>query len=136
MIFGGIEEETGECFIWPVERRDAATLLTLIQCYILPGTIIVSDCWRAYGGIGNLPEGYQHLTVNHSVNFVDPESGAHTNLIEQLWQKFKRRHKHEFGTARTVFEGYVSDFCWRQRFKGPDIFFHLWSQISSHYPLK
>ncbi|KAI6194146.1 DDE-Tnp-IS1595 domain-containing protein [Aphelenchoides besseyi] len=58
MIFGGIEEETGECFIWPMERRDSETLLALIQKYIMPGTTIISDCWRAYGGIANLPEGY------------------------------------------------------------------------------
>lgn len=136
MIFGGIEEEGGECFIWSVERRDASTLLTLIECYILPGTTIVSDCWRAYRRIEQLPEGYRHLTVNHSVNFVDPDTGARTNSIEQLWQKFKKRHKNEFGTARTVFEGYVSDFCWRRRFKGPDTFFHFWSQVASYYDIQ
>lgn len=70
------------------------------------------------------------------MNFVDPDTGAHTQNVESLWQKFKRRHKHEFGTARTLFKGYVADFCWRQRFKGPDIFYHLWSQISSYYPVE
>lgn len=124
-VFGGVEEETGECFVWPVERRDAGILLPLIQCYILPGTTIVSDCWRAYGGIENLPEGYQHLTVNHSINFVDPETGAHTQNVESPWQKFKQRHRHEYGTARSLFESCVSDYCWRQRFSQTATYYNI-----------
>ena len=43
-----------------------------IQRFILPGTHIVSDGWRAYNNIVNLNNGvYTHATVNHSENFVD-----------------------------------------------------------------
>ncbi len=34
-------------------------------------TAIVSDCCLSYFGIEN--EDYNHLTVNHTYNFVDPE---------------------------------------------------------------
>ncbi|KAL3083511.1 hypothetical protein niasHS_011313 [Heterodera schachtii] len=40
--------------------------------YIEPGSIIHSDIWRAYGGIPQLPNGYQHLIVNLQQNFVNP----------------------------------------------------------------
>ena len=45
----------------------------------------------AYNTLGML--GYQHLTVNHTYNFVDPITGAYTNHIESVWQKAKQKHK-------------------------------------------
>ncbi|KAK0043046.1 OTU domain-containing protein 4 [Biomphalaria pfeifferi] len=62
----------------------------------------MSDCWRSYDCLNS--EGYRHLTVNHSYNFVNPETKAHTQHIERLWRKVKwnipkadnKRH-HMFG---------------------------------------
>ena len=34
-------------------------------------------------------EGFQHLTVNHSYNFFDPTTGAHSNSVENLWWQIK-----------------------------------------------
>uniref|UniRef100_A0A915EJI9 Uncharacterized protein n=1 Tax=Ditylenchus dipsaci TaxID=166011 RepID=A0A915EJI9_9BILA len=43
------------------------------------------------------------------------------------------RHKKEFGTSRALFQSYISDFVWRKKFNGPDIMFHLWSQIAEFF---
>jgi len=45
-IFGGVERDTGNVFLIPVERRDKETLLEAIKDWILPGTTIISDCWK------------------------------------------------------------------------------------------
>ena len=34
-------------------------------------------------------KGYQHLKVNHSINFKDPLTGAHRNTIESTWNALK-----------------------------------------------
>lgn len=81
-IFGGYERESKKIFIVPVEDRTETTLLACIKEWILPGTIIVSDCWKSYNCLSN--EGFQHLTVNHSYNFVDPESGEKYFKYRQL----------------------------------------------------
>ena len=86
-VFVGREKnDKTKIFMEPVEDRTADTLLAIIQKWILPGSIIWSDCWKAYGKIPNLPEGYKHGTVNHSTNFVNPETGVCTNHIESDWR--------------------------------------------------
>lgn len=47
-IFGGIERGSKNMFMEMVPDRSATTLLEVIKRKILPGTIIMSDCWKAY----------------------------------------------------------------------------------------
>ena len=73
--------------------------------------------------------------MNHSIEFVNSETGEHTNTIESTWQKFKNGHKKRFGTHRSLFATYLCDFLWRREFGGPDILFHFWSQVAMLYPV-
>ena len=85
---------TGECFLVEVEHRDAATLLPLIQQYIRPGSVVFSDEWAAYRRITETT-GMTHQTVNHSIHFVDPATGAHTQGVEGMWSCCKRLLREE-----------------------------------------
>ena len=118
-VFGGICRETKECFVVPVNSRDKATLLPIIQDRILPGTCVMSDLWRAYDCLND--EGFQHLTVNHSLNFVDPDTGAHTPNIENTWWVAKRSLP-QTGRSRDMFENYLLEFLWRRHYRTHDSF--------------
>lgn len=112
-VFGGIERESKECFFKCVADRTANTLIDIIKEYILPGTTVISDCWKAYSSLNN--EGFPHLTVNHSVNFVDPDTGAHTNTIESTWRALKKSlPKH--GTTKNLYDTYFAQYCVRKQF--------------------
>uniref|UniRef100_A0A0A9X570 Putative transposase-like protein HI_1328.1 n=1 Tax=Lygus hesperus TaxID=30085 RepID=A0A0A9X570_LYGHE len=92
------------------------TLLSCIEERILPGTTIISDLWASCNGIPNIPEmQFQHLTVNHTEHFVDPKTGANTQMIESLWASAKRRNKRECGTSRDLLDSYLCEFMWRRR---------------------
>ena len=86
-VFGMIERESGVCILVPVETRNSATLIPIIRNHVLPGTTIISDCWKAYGSLQSID--FNHLTVNHGMNFVDPDSGARTQYIECLWRDLR-----------------------------------------------
>ena len=131
-VFGGIDTTTHEGFLVAVPQRDAATLLPILQQYVRPGTTVISDFWAAYNTIGNI--GYQHLTVNHSVNFVDPVTHATTNHVESMWGRAKQRNKRECGTHRSLLTSYLLEFMWRQQF-GKDPFQKLLEHIREAYPV-
>lgn len=97
-----------------VEKRDAATLLPIIENVVRPGSIVYSDEWRAYRQIQ--PKlGLQHETVNHSVNFVDPGTGVHTQSIESYWTKTKYTFKVMKGVAADSLPSYLEERMWRDR---------------------
>jgi transposase-like protein len=107
-VFGGVERGSGKTFLVPVPDRTADTLMKFIHKWIEPGTIVISDCWAAYRDVGSI--GYTHLTVNHSVCFVDPDTGAHTNTVESLWRAVKdfirpynRQKDYEFHLVHYMF---------------------------------
>jgi transposase-like protein len=90
-VVGEIDRTTGQCFVVEVTNRNKATLERIIVDRIEPGSIIFTDCWRGYSGIGDLPQGYQHGTVNHFYEFEDEEFRfLHTQNIEALWGSLKR----------------------------------------------
>lgn len=110
-VFGGVERESGKCFMMTVEKRDRATLLPIIKDWILPGSTIISDCWKSYDTLNQ--EGYTHLTVNHSKNFKDPITGACSNAIEGTWSALKRSINPS-GRRKLFFNGYLSKYVFRR----------------------
>lgn len=65
----------------------ASTLLSVIKEWIRPGSIILSDYWKAYDCLDQ--HDYVHLKVNHSLHFKDRETNVHTNSIESSWRAAK-----------------------------------------------
>ncbi|GFX33363.1 putative transposase-like protein [Trichonephila clavipes] len=80
-VCGGVERKTERCFLVAVHDKMAETLLGLIESWIEPGTTVISDCWKSYERLSE--RGYHHLTVNHSLKFVDSETRA------QTWQSYQ-----------------------------------------------
>ncbi|KII60848.1 hypothetical protein RF11_00600 [Thelohanellus kitauei] len=71
-------------FFGAVERHDHS------KERIARGSIIISDCWKAYNELSEC--GYIHLTVNHSQNFIDRQDRfIHTQNIENFWRLAKNR---------------------------------------------
>lgn len=131
-VFGGICRETKESFLYVVPDRSAATLLPIICAAIRPGTTVMSDEWRSYR---NVPiHGYDHRTVNHRYNFVNPDDGTHTQTIESHWRNAKLRNKKQFGTHRGMLDSYLCEFMYRQRYRNRDIFDQVLSDITAFMP--
>ncbi|XP_068220037.1 uncharacterized protein [Palaemon carinicauda] len=136
-VFGGIDRETRETFFRVVEKRNAETLISALKEHVLPGTTIIFDCWKGYGKVKD--HDFKHFTVNHSVNFVDPnDPTVHTNTIESQWRVLKRSLLPRFGTQKTLYESYFAEYCIRRRYIEKSVcpFRAFLQLIKRVYPLK
>jgi hypothetical protein len=90
-ILGLIDETTNDLRLdfCTDNLRNFPTLLSIIEKHVAKGTMIITDCWAGYNGLEN--NGYIHRTVNHSDNFIDPNTGANTQKIESQWRALKRK---------------------------------------------
>ena len=117
-IFGGIDRQNEHIFMEVVDDRSRETLSRLMHKYILPGTSIISDCWRSYDGLENWGHaGWTHSTVNHAFHFVDPTTGAHTQNIERLWRELRRRARAREGIPKHKADAYVAEFMRKRTWK-------------------
>ncbi|GFX92253.1 DDE_Tnp_IS1595 domain-containing protein [Trichonephila clavipes] len=60
-------------------------------------------------------EGYQHLRVNYSLTFKNPETSAHTNSIEGTWSAIKRSLRNHAAHVEGEFDHYLAEYMWRRR---------------------
>ena len=83
-IFGLTERGRLDCILKQVPpSRTRKTLLPIINQHCLEGSLFCSDGWRAYHELAEHldSEDVLHYPVNHSENYVYPETGAHTQTI-------------------------------------------------------
>ena len=89
-----VETKVGEVDFWVITERDnldcileqvpsnrsRKTLIPLINKQALPGSLFCSDGWRAYMKLAD------HLNADDALHYpVNPDTGAHTQIIEGLW---------------------------------------------------
>lgn len=124
-IFGYYCVETKEKFlvgiflVHQVPDRTASTLLPIIENHISPNTKISSHSRRAYNNIDDLDINYQHSTVNHKENFVDPKTKTHTQHIERMWREVKRVNRRYEGINRNDIDTHLAKYQWRERNQVP-----------------
>lgn len=132
-VFGGYERGTKKLFITSVPDRTAATLIDVIKRWILPGTIIISDRWPGYHSLNS--QGFNHLQVNHKVEYVNyevPHLLVHTQGIERSWLELKNRIP-KVGVRKEFFESHLAVFLFKRAVKYSrrlDTFFRFLGEIN------
>ena len=120
-----------------VPDRSAQTLLPILQQHLHSGTIVHSDEWAAYNRVQQLRQVSHHETVNHSLHFVDPVTGVHTQNIESYWNRAKTKFKRMKGVHESMLPSYLDEFMWRERHgkSASTAFASLCRDIALRYPV-
>lgn len=105
VVFGMLERD-GDIVTHVVPDRRSGTLLPIIKGTVKPQSLIHTDEFLCYGGLGIM--GYTHETVNHSAKQYVSASGATVNAIESFWRHLKCSIQ---GTHISVSRKYLSRYA-------------------------
>ena len=89
-----------------VKNRKASTLLSVLQKYVKSGSTIWTDEFTSYKSLSS--HGYVHHSVNHKENYVDPDTGTHTQGIGRAWVDAKQWYKSSRG-SRALLQSHLSE---------------------------
>ena len=119
----GICRKTDEIFValCPDNKRDSATFMSITEQHVDERSTIMTDCCQLE------QDNWNHLTVNHSMNFVDPTTVAYTQNIENMWWQMKRNLPSTHGGNLLL---HFAQYLWRRKFDGANC--HLCTTFLQH----
>ena len=127
-------KEQHRAYVEFVPKSDFLSIIPIITAHIRPGATINSDGARVYNVLDQM--NYTHNTVIHKTNFVNPATGAHTNLIENFWSHLKYKLKIVKGSQKRMTDGHVDEFLYRFNRKHEGNMFNLLlADIAQYYPI-
>lgn len=106
-VIGMIEDGSNDLRLaaYPDNKRDAETLIPIIQKYILPGTTIVTNNSPAFTCLSDY--GYSHNPFPGSV-------APHLQRIKSHWLGLKKGYSKTFGYD---FKDWLIEYCWRKHIR-------------------
>ena len=78
-----------------------------------------------------------HRVVNHSLHFVDPGTGVHTQTVESYWNRVKTKLKRMKGCDGNQLPSYLDAFMLRERHGMTDnqALQNIMRDIATQYPV-
>lgn len=79
---------------------------------------------------------YKHSVVVHEHFFVDPDDEeVHTQKVENMWMRVKKKFKRQCGTSRALFDSYLKEFIFRNAHRDKTrTFTSFLARIRESYP--
>jgi transposase-like protein len=102
-IFGMLETG-GSVYVEVIPDAKGKTVKSIIEKRVEPGSIIISDEWKAYL---NMPLKFHHVVLNHSKEEY-ARGGFHNNSIEGFWSLLKRGI---YGIYHQVSPKHLGKYC-------------------------
>jgi transposase len=114
----GILKRGDKVYTKMVNDTKTATLLPIIECKVLPDSIVYTDTYRSYNALD--VSDFKHFRINHSKKFVDEEKKHnHINGIENFWNQAKRVLRKYNGIPKKNFGLFLKECEWRFNYGTP-----------------
>ncbi|WP_085907082.1 IS1595 family transposase [Kiloniella majae] len=104
----GLLQRGGKVYTKIIPDAASSTLMPIIECKIVPDSIVYSDCWRGYNVLD--VSDFRHFRINHSKRFAERHN--HINGIENFWNQAKRHMRKFNGIPKAKFGLYLKECEW------------------------
>ena len=125
----GMVQRKGQVRAFVAADVKADTLRGLIKEHVLPQSVVFTDEFKSYNGIG--ARGYTHRRINHSEK-VYVAGEVHTNTIEGFWSLVKRGISGVYhSVGRDYLQTYFDEYSFRynRRFDAQPMFWSFLQQV-------
>jgi len=117
VVYGAVERG-GRIRAAVVPNSQTTTLMDKTREYVLPGSMIFTDEWKAYDRLGKV--GYYHRRIRHKASvYVDGD--VHTQTLDGFFGHFKTdvRGTHHSISRRWLI-GYLNEWVWKWNHRDDD----------------
>ena len=133
-LFGLVCSEHHKVYCEFIQDKSHQSIIPLITRHVEHGATIPSDGANVYKCLRNM--NYTYDFVVHEREFVNPNTGTHTNYIENFWANLKMHLKSIRGSQREMLDGHVDEFIYRYNRKHEGSMFNLLlNDIAHQYPV-
>jgi len=99
-----------------IENKNASTIIIIIKNIIRAGSILHTNEAKVYKKLSK-DSNYQHFSVIHEYEFVNYETGTHTQHVESSNNRLKKVLKDMHGCLKDYGENFIVEFLWRNNEK-------------------
>ena len=132
VVFGLLKRD-GKVFVSIVKNCGREELLPIIKGYILEGSTVHTDGWKAYDSL--ILNGYDHYRVYHGADEF-ARGKSHINGIESFWSFAKRRLAKFNGISSHRFNLYLKECEYRFNLRGQNLYANMLGVIKKFGSLK
>uniref|UniRef100_A0A1B6DV20 ISXO2-like transposase domain-containing protein n=2 Tax=Clastoptera arizonana TaxID=38151 RepID=A0A1B6DV20_9HEMI len=110
---GGVERGSNNCFFTKIEMRNCECLLAIIKKLILPGTTIISDCWKLYNCTNK--SDFQKLSFESDIKLIHPKTKDDLSIVEESWADVRSVVMGK-GCRPNHLTGYLAEYLFKRRY--------------------
>jgi transposase len=109
IVFGAVERQ-GRVRATIIPNSGAQALHSSVHEFVVPGSILFTDEWRPYLGLGKT---YTHRRIRHRER-IYVEGTTHTQTVEGFFALFKNGVRGVYhSVSRKWLQGYLNEYVWR-----------------------
>lgn len=134
-VVGGVNKRTNDCFFTVIDRNTRQDFFNAIREWVLPGTVLISECWKLYNCYSD--EEFMHLCTTNNLTFKNAVMSEREKSIAAARLSFEGPLRKDYETEM-VLDRDLAEYIWRKKCNNtnPERLFKtlLWTMIKSYQP--